>query len=69
MVPVRKILKQSEPARGRVAQGHGPSKIFVLIAYMVKLSLNGGSKVFLEYPGFFDVLTAAGVKWPCNIYH
>ena len=50
-----------------MAQGHGPWKTFVLKANMAKLSFNGGSEVFLEYPGLFDVMPAAGVKWPRSI--
>ena len=56
MVLVSKKFLQSEPARGRVAQGRGPWKIFVFIAYIAKLSFNGGSEVFLEYPGLFDIM-------------
>ena len=47
---------QSEPARGRVAQGHGPWKIFVSIANMGKLSFNGGSEVFIQNLCLFDVM-------------
>ena len=50
-----------------MAQGRGPWKTFVLKANMAKLSFNGGSEVFLEYPGLFDVMPAAGVKWPRSI--
>ena len=39
-----------------MAQGRGPWKLFVFIANMAKLSFNGGSEVFLEYPGLFDVM-------------
>ena len=42
MVLVSKKFWQSEPARERVAQGHGPWKTFVLKANMAKLSFNGG---------------------------
>ena len=39
-----------------MAQEHGPWKIFVFITNMAKLSFNGGSEVFPEYPGSFDVM-------------
>ena len=39
-----------------MAQGRGPWKTFVLKANMAKLSFNGESEVFLEYPGLFDVM-------------
>ena len=50
-----------------MAQGRGPWKTFVLKGNMAKLSFNGGSEVFREYPGLFDVMPAAGVKWPRGI--
>ena len=55
MVLVSKKFWQSQPARGRVAQGRGPWKIFIFIANMAKLSFNGGSEVFPEYSSLFDV--------------
>ena len=55
MVLVSKIFKQSEPAKGRVAQWRGPGNIFAFITNMAKLSFNGGSEDFLEYLGLIEV--------------
>ena len=55
-----------------MAQGRGSLKIFVFIANMAKLSFNGGSEVFLEYPGLFEVMRYCqlqGLNYLAAFYH
>ena len=55
-----------------MAQGRGPWKVFVFIANMAKLSFNGGSEVFLEYPGLFDIMRyfkLQGLNGLAALYH
>ena len=65
----KKKFYQSEPAGGRVAQALGPRKIFVFIANMAKSSVYGGSEVYIQYLGLFDVMPYLKMQGLNGIQH